>query len=212
VSAKLRVRLLLTTSLAFRLPAAHAFSSDILVSVGSPTTPFSQNKQNEPALAVDTNHPNILVGGAYDNIGMEACNAGDDTTCPFTPGVGSSGVYFSFDSGDTWMQPTSTGWTARGCTGIVGLDPGCTPVVGPIGTLPKYYENGLVSDGDPGVAFGPQSGPGGFSWTNGSRLYYAKLTSNFSGTKRDETFKGVEAIAVSRTDDVASAAAGNANA
>ena len=144
---------------------------------------------------------------------MEACNAGTDNTCPFTPGVGSSGVYFSFDSGTTWTQPTYTGLTARGCLGVVGnSDPPCTPAQGPIGTLPHYFENGLVSDGDPGLAFGPTPDASGhFSWSNGSRLYYSNLTSNL-GTKRDETFKGFEAIAVSRTDNVASAAANNANA
>ncbi|HEX9117839.1 MAG TPA: hypothetical protein VGA61_17355, partial [Anaerolineae bacterium] len=193
---------------------AGAFNPDTRVTVGSPTTPFSQNKQNEPALAVDANHPNILVAGANDNIDMEACNAGNDTTCPFTPGVGVSGVYFSFDSGTTWTQPTYTGLTGRGCLGVVGnSDPGCTPQFGPIGTLPWYFENGLVSDGDPAVAFGPRPDASGkFAWANGSRLYYANLTSNLGATKRDETFKGFEGIAVSRTDNVRAAAAGDKNA
>jgi hypothetical protein len=194
--------------------SAGAFSPDTLVNVGSPATPFSQNKQNEPALAVDANHSNILVAAANDNIDVEACNAGTDDTCPFTPGVGVSGVYFSFDSGTTWKQPTYTGLTARNCFGLVGnTDPGCTPQVGPIGTLPWYYENGLKSDGDPALAFGPRRGENGiFSWANGSRLYYANLTSNLSAVRSDEAFKGVEAIAVSRTDNVQAAAAGDKNA
>jgi hypothetical protein len=191
--------------------SAAAFNPDGLVTVGSPTTPFSQNKQNEPTITVDANHPNVLVAGSNDEIDMEACNAGDDTTCPFTPGVGVSGVYFSFDSGTTWTQPTYSGWSARNCLGVPGPDPGCSPVAGnPIGTLPWYYENGLVSDGDPGVAIGPKPGAGGFSWSNGDRLYYSNLTSNFGAIRSDQAFKGFEAIAVSRTDNIAGAAAGGA--
>jgi hypothetical protein len=182
-------------------------ATDALVTVGSPTTPFSQNKQNEPALAVDANHPTVLVAGANDQIDMEACNAGDDTDCPFTNGVGVSGVYFSFDSGVHWTQPTYTGWTARDCHGVIGPDAGCTPHVGPIGTVPKYYEAGLVSQGDPAVAFGPKPGANGhFSWANGSRLYYATLVSNFT----TGAFKGFAAVTVARTDDVATAALGGA--
>jgi hypothetical protein len=193
--------------------AGAAPGSDALVNVGSSSAPFSQNKQNEPALAIDANHSNIVVAGANDNIDMEDCNAGDDTTCPFTPGIGVSGVYFSFDSGNHWTQPTYTGLSARGCHGVVGPDPGCQPMPGLIGTVPRYYENGLVSDGDPAVAFGPVRGSDGvFRWTNGSRLYYANLTANLGATRDEQTFKGFEAIAVSRTDNVTAAAAGDKNA
>jgi hypothetical protein len=119
--------------------------------------------------------------------------------------VGVSGVYFSFDSGTSWSQPTYSGWSARDCLGPAA----CAPHVGPIGTVPNYFDAGLVSDGDPAVAFGPRRGADGrFSFDNGSRLYYANLTSNFASTRTDATFKGFEAIAVSHVDDVNAAANG----
>ncbi len=183
-----------------------ASSAEVPVSIGSPPTPFAQNKQNEPAVAVDPSHPDVLAAGANEEIDVEACAAGDPMSCPFTPGIGVSGIYFSFDGGKSWIQPTYTGWSARGCLGAAA----CSPSVGPIGTLPLYYENGLVSDGDPTLAFGPRPGADGtFSWANGSRLYYANLASNFSADRSEAAFKGFEAIAVSRTDDVRAAAAGS---
>ncbi|MGZ4114627.1 MAG: sialidase family protein, partial [Actinomycetota bacterium] len=192
------------------MPGASAANPDTLVTVGSPTSPFSQNKQNEPAVAIDQNNPQVLAAGANDDIDMEACNAGPDEDCPFTDGVGVSGIYFSLNGGTSWTQPTYSGLSARNCTGAVGdTDPPCEPEVGPIGTLPNYYESGLVSDGDPAVAFGPAPGSNGFSWDNGSRLYYANLASKVPG---QNPFLGAEAIAVSHTDDVQSAAEGNNDA
>ncbi len=188
------------------LPAQATHGGDTRVSIGSPPSPFSANKQNEPALAVDQHSPNILVAGSNDEIDIEPCAVGDPTVCPFTQGVGVSGVYFSFDSGDTWVQPTYQGWTARHTkTENQGYR-------GPIGTLPGYFEQGLVSDGDPAVAFGPRRVNGAFSWSNGSRLYYANLTSNFTGSRTEGKIKGFEAIGVSRTDNVRAAASGDASA
>lgn len=189
------------------------------VTVGSPNHPFPRNKQNEPTVAIDAGRPNILAAGANDEIDLAPCGtafATPEGPCPFTPGVGVTGVQFSFDNGKSWVQPTYTGWSARNGT----------PGVGPIGTLPWYYEAGIVSDGDPAAAWGPMpDANGNFSWANGSRLYFANLTSNFPhqayatgrASSRDGAPRrsielrvnqepgpvvGFEGIAVSRADNV----------
>src|SRR5919199_1407263 len=168
---------LLAASFACALCAAvPAFAANAIVSSNSPAGNTPQNHQNEPAVALDANRPNVLVAGWNDFVDWAPCPQKDATqfgTCadPADDGVGLSGVSFSFDSGHTWIQPTYQGWTANDCAPTTT----CTPHVGTIHTLPNYYENRLVSSGDPAVAFGPIYKNGSFSWANGERVYYANL-------------------------------------
>src|SRR6266568_3562635 len=162
------------------------------VTVGSPLSPYLPNGSNEPALAMDATNPSVLAAGANDLVDSAPCVG---SNCNLTPDIGISGIYFSLDSGATWTQPTYTGLTAQ--TG--------TTQIGPIHTLPGYFEHGMSSHGDPALAFGPRPGPNGFSWANGSRLYYANLAFPLTG---NSGFKGASAAAVSRTDNVQAAAAG----
>jgi hypothetical protein len=64
---------------------ASAQTGGVPVKTGSPPSPFPQNKQNEPAVAIDPLNPKMVVAVVNDEIDVAPC-AG--SSCPFTPGVG----------------------------------------------------------------------------------------------------------------------------
>lgn len=142
-----------------------AFNSQ--VNMTAPAAPagqidnFPSNKQNEPSIALDP-VTGALVAGSNDEIDEPQCTgagtAASPGSCPFVAGVGNSGVYLSHNSGATWTQPAF----ANQC--------GHT-----IHTLPGYCQHGLESFGDPVLAVGPRTGSGGFSFANGSAVYYGNL-------------------------------------
>ena len=180
--------------------------TDALVTVASPTGTTPQNHQNEPAVAIDANHPLTLVAGTNDFVDWAPClqsNAVNFGTCARRADdlIGLSGVYFSFDGGLSWIQPTYTGLTAADCPSA-DTSP-CTPHVGPIHTLPWYFENKIVSSGDPAVAVGPVPSKGSFSWNNGSRVYYANLITPLTTSQffPNFDFRGIVGAAVSRLDN-----------
>src|SRR6476646_4405326 len=115
------------------LPAtAGGAVAETKVSVAGPVTPYLPNAVNEPALAIDANHPQVLAAGGNDLVDSAPCNG---SSCDLTPNIGISGIYFSLDGGSTWVQPTYTGLTAQSGTAVVGS----------IHTLPDYFENGMSS-------------------------------------------------------------------
>jgi hypothetical protein len=137
---------------------------------------------------MDANHPAVLAAGANDLVDNSPCKG---SSCDLTPDIGISGIYFSFDSGGTWTQPSYTGLTAQNGTTHVG----------PIHTLPNYYENGCRTATRRSRS--ARSPARRVLVANGSRLYYATLPSG----QRQTSFTGSSAAVVSRTDNVQAAAA-----
>ena len=141
------------------------------------TAVFPTNKQNETTIAVNPVDSRFLIGGSNDEQRQPACGPGAvrgatlASDCSFFPGVGTSGIYTSSDGGLTW--------TNRGL-----LD-----------DQASWLGAGVVSDGDPVIAYGPKPQPGGgFSYATGARAYYSSLA-GIAGVK------GAEHIIVSYSDD-----------
>src|SRR5262249_2658288 len=89
------------------------------VSVGSPPGTTPQNHQNEPAVAVDANHPNFLVAGWNDFVDWAPCPQADATTfgtCedPADSGVGPSAGAFSVGPRPSLFPPELPGGAAAG--------------------------------------------------------------------------------------------------
>jgi hypothetical protein len=141
------------------------------------TAVFPTNKQNEPSIALNPADNRYLIAGSNDEQRQPPCGPGPvrgatiPSDCSFFPGVGTSGIYTSSDGGTTWVN--------RGL-----LD-----------DQASWQGLGVLSNGDPVIAYGPRPDAAGrFSWANGARAYYSSLAS-FAGAK------GTMSIIVSTSDD-----------
>ncbi len=192
-------------------PWASSPAVESLVTVTAPSGPFNRNSHDEPAMAVDASRPNVLAIAAHELMDQQECSKAVATATGLcTPSVnglasnlavGLTGIYFSFDSGHTWTQPTYQGLTAAGCD--PEIEP-CIAAPGPIHTVPNYAERGLRTIGDPTLAFGPIPDQNGtFAWSNGSRLYVGTIVNNFTNTPiREETQNNATTVAASFIDNV----------
>ena len=162
------------------------------IPLSNTTARFPTNKQNEPTVAIapDGSH---AIAGSNDEQKQPACGTrpnGIANDCSFFPDVGTSGVYTSTDAGSTW--------TNRGL--LPGYSDTRSAVAASAGALATSAPAGsLVSDGDPVIAFGPALRNGSFSWTNGTRAYYANLSA-YSTAGRPGN-QAAELIGVSISDD-----------
>ena len=95
----------------------------------------------------------------------------------------SPGVYFSFNGGSSWTQPTYTGWTARDCLGPPAVH---ARTSARSARCRGYVENGPRLRRRPGgrLRAAARRRRAASRGRNGSRLYYANLTSNFPAAPR----------------------------
>jgi hypothetical protein len=67
--------LLVAVTTALVLPTlGYAQTLEAKVSVAGPPSPYLPNAVNEPALAIDANHPTVLAGGGNDLVDSAPCS------------------------------------------------------------------------------------------------------------------------------------------
>ena len=101
----LQVAFAIGTILTMLVAASVASALTVTETNVSPTTAhFPQNKQNKSPMAVNPLDANNAISGANDEIQEPDCTpaAGGSSSCPFAPGVDTSGVYWTTDGGTSW--------------------------------------------------------------------------------------------------------------
>ena len=184
--AALVVTLTASAALAVTTSDPQANNPQVATDASSDTTAvFPTNKSNEPTIAVDRLHPEVLLAGANDEQQQPPCGPGPvrganvpASDCSFYPWVGTSGLYRSLDGGASW-------------TNLGMMDDFWSAATKAAGTR-------VVSDGDPVIVIGPRPLPGGGFSSTERRAYYAMLGAV-------EARKGFEYVVVSYSDDFASA-------
>src|SRR2546430_16291154 len=86
-------------AVAVGVAGATASGDDTIVTSGSPSTPFTQNKQNEPAVPGNPNHPGIAAAGPKGGIRLQACHHPAPTTRPVPGGGRAPWILFPADRG-----------------------------------------------------------------------------------------------------------------
>ena len=194
---------------------AGAANVDTLVTVGSPLTPFSQNKQNEPAIAIDANHPNVLVAGRQRQHRHGGLQRGRRHDLSVHPGRRRLRCLLLVRRREELDATHLYGLQRAELPGRRSArDPGCQPDAdGPIGTLPWYFENGARLRRRSRARLRPAAGSER-RFLLGERVapVLREPELELRATTRGRAFKGVEAIGVSRTDNATAAASDDKSA
>ena len=193
------------------------------VTVGSNDTLFSQNKQNEPGLAVNPvnpidpgrrrqrqHRPRGLQRGRRPHLPVHAGRRpfGRPVLDRRRADVDSADLHGQFGPRDAQLSRASlTRWsgsrrrpTPAACRTRTGRSAPCP-------STSRTVSSRTATRSWPSAPFPTPTA--NFAWANGQRLYYANIATKVPG---QEPFAGPAAIAVSRTDDIAGAIAGDNDA